>query len=459
MPIAQVESLDHEGHGVAHVEGKTIFIDGALTGETVEYSSYRKKPAFENAQISRVLSESSQRVTPKCQHFGVCGGCSMQHLEASAQVAAKQRVLEDNLWHIGKVKAERILPAIYGPTWGYRHRARLSARYVEKKGGMLVGFHEKRSSFIADMTKCEILPPHVSALLVPLRGLIAGLSISRRMPQVELAVGDKVTALVLRNMDPITPEDEARLADFAAKHSKPHPIQFWLQPKGPDTVFPLCPADAPKLTYTLPEFGIEMPYKPTEFTQVNPFINRVMVRRAIDLLDPQPGEAIADMFCGLGNFTLPIARRGAEVLGMEGSRQLCERAVENATHNGLQDKTRFTEANLFEMTEEGFLALGDFDRMLIDPPRDGAMELVKSIGLAMQRRPDALKRIVYVSCNPATLARDANVLVHVHGYKLKAAGIVNMFPHTAHVESMAWFERDPDFVRPAPVEEVNDANE
>lgn len=453
MPIAKIESLDHEGHGVAHVDGKTIFIDGALTGETIEYSSYRKKPSFENAQSIRVLKASSQRVNPKCQHFGVCGGCSMQHLEPSAQVAAKQRVLEDNLRHIGKVKAERILPAIYGPSWGYRHRARLSARMVEKKGGMLVGFHEKRSSFIADMTKCEILPPHVSALLVPLRGLIASLSISRRMPQIELAVGDNVTALVLRNMDPITEEDEQKLAEFAAAHSKPHPIQFWLQPKGPDTVFPLVPADAPRLTYSMPEFAIEMPYKPTEFTQVNPQINQVMVRRAIDLLDPQPGESIADMFCGLGNFTLPIARRGAQVLGMEGSKQLCERAVENATHNGLQDKTKFTEANLFEMTEEGFAGLGDFDRMLIDPPRDGAMELVKSIGLALKRRPDALKRIVYVSCNPATLARDASVLVNVHGYKLNAAGIINMFPHTAHVESIAWFERDPHFV-PKTAEEL-----
>ncbi|WP_374338782.1 23S rRNA (uracil(1939)-C(5))-methyltransferase RlmD [Leeia sp.] len=442
MPIAQIESLDHEGHGVAHVDGKTIFIDGALPGEVVEYSSYRKKPNFESAQAVRILQHSSQRVTPRCPHFGVCGGCSMQHLEPAAQVAAKQRVLEDNLWHIGKVKAERILPAIYGPTWGYRHRARLSARLVVKKGGMLIGFHEKRSSFIADMQSCEVLPRFVSNLLLPLRTLIASLSIAQRMPQIELAVGDDVTALVLRNMDPLTPADELQLQAFIQQHSTPdQPLQFWLQPKGPDTAYPLYPLDAPRLCYRLPEFSIEMPYKPTEFTQVNPHINQVLVKRAITLLDPQPGEQIADMFCGLGNFTLPIARRGAQVLGMEGSRQLCQRALENASHNDLSHLTRFTEANLFEIDEAGFAALGDFDRMLIDPPRDGAIELVKSLGIALARRPDALKRIVYVSCSPSTLARDAGVLVNVHGYRLMAAGVVNMFPHTAHVESIAWFER------------------
>ncbi|WP_028444530.1 23S rRNA (uracil(1939)-C(5))-methyltransferase RlmD [Chitinimonas koreensis] len=432
-PVAIIESLDFEGHGVAHVDGKTVFIDGALPFERVEYSSYRKKPGFENAQAVAILRESFMRVRPKCQHFGVCGGCSMQHVDASAQVAAKQRVLEDNLNRIGNVRAQTLLAPIYGPTWGYRHRARLSARYVAKKGTVLVGFHEKRSSFIADMQSCEILPKKISDLLLPLRELVMNLSIRERMPQVELAVGDAVDVLVLRVMEPLTPADEELVRAFADRHA----VQFWLQPKGPETAYPFHPLDAPALTYSLPEFDVVMPYKPTEFTQVNPHINRVLVGRALRLLDPQPGERVADLFCGLGNFTLPIARLGASVLGIEGSKQLVERAREGALKNGLAERTEFQVANLFEMTEEIMAGLGHFDRMLIDPPRDGAMEVCKSI--SAEHGP---RRIVYVSCNPATLARDANVLVHVKGYTLKAAGVVNMFPHTGHVESMAWFEKE-----------------
>ena len=431
--IAQVESLDFEGHGVAHIDGKTIFIDGALPFETVEYSTYRKKPNFENAQAMAILKESFVRATPRCPHFGVCGGCSMQHMEFTAQVAAKQRVLEENLKRIGNVETETLLPALYGPAWNYRHRARLSARHVAKKGTVLVGFHEKRSSFICDMTECHILPERISKQLPALRELVMQLSIRERMPQIELAAGDHVDVLVFRNMDAITPADETLFRDYADKWN----VQIWLQPKGPDTAHPLYPLDAPQLSYSLPEFGITMPYKPTEFTQVNPQINRVMVERALKLLDPQPSERIADMFCGLGNFTLPIARSGATVLGMEGSQQLVARALENAQKNGLDRHTEFAVANLFEMTEDWLARLGPFDRMLIDPPRDGAMELVKSIP-----EVGGPKRIVYVSCNPATLARDANVLVNVKGYKLKAAGVMNMFPHTAHVESMAWFEKE-----------------
>ena len=431
--IAQIESLDFEGHGVAHIDGKTIFIDGALPFETVEYSTYRKKPNFENAQAMAILKESFVRATPRCPHFGVCGGCSMQHMEFTAQVAAKQRVLEENLKRIGNVETETLLPALYGPAWNYRHRARLSARHVAKKGTVLVGFHEKRSSFICDMTECHILPERISKQLPALRELVMQLSIRERMPQIELAAGDHVDVLVFRNMDAITPADETLFRDYADKWN----VQIWLQPKGPDTAHPLYPLDAPQLSYSLPEFGITMPYKPTEFTQVNPQINRVMVERALKLLDPQPSERIADMFCGLGNFTLPIARSGATVLGMEGSQQLVARALENAQKNGLDRHTEFAVANLFEMTEDWLARLGPFDRMLIDPPRDGAMELVKSIP-----EVGGPKRIVYVSCNPATLARDANVLVNVKGYKLKAAGVMNMFPHTAHVESMAWFEKE-----------------
>jgi 23S rRNA (uracil1939-C5)-methyltransferase len=431
-PVATVESLDYEGHGVARVDGKTIFIDGALPFEVVEYSSYRKKPSFENAQAIAIHKQSFMRVNPKCQHYGVCGGCSMQHADASAQVAVKQRVLEDNLTRIGEVKPETMMTPIYGPTWGYRHRARLSARFVAKKGTVLVGFHEKRSSFIADMTRCEILPKKMSDMLVPLRELVMNLSIRERMPQIEIALGEHVDVLVLRVMEPLNEADEALVRTFADQHQ----VQFWLQPKGPDTAYPFYPLDAPQLSYSLPEFGIVMPYKPTEFTQVNPHINRVLVGRALRLLDPQPGERIADLFCGLGNFTLPIAGKGATVLGIEGSQQLVERARENAIKNGLAERTEFQVANLFEMTGEIMAGLGHFDRMLIDPPRDGAMEVCKSI--SAENGP---KRIIYVSCNPATLARDANVLVNVKGYALKSAGVVNMFPHTAHVESIAWFEK------------------
>lgn len=429
--IVKVLSLDQEGRGVAHADGKVIFIEGALIGETVTYSPYRKKPSFEMAQVDRVLTTSSMRVAPKCQHFGLCGGCSMQHLEAHAQVAVKQRILEDNLAHIGKVQAENILPPIHGQTWGYRERARLSVRYVEKKDRVLVGFHEKRSSFVADLRRCEILTPKIGNLLTALSELVYGLSIRSSIPQIEMAVGDAVYALVLRILEQPSPQDEDKLRAFADAHG----VQFWYQTKGPDTVRPFYPLDAPALAYSLPEFNVTMPFAPTEFTQVNSGINRVMIQRALRLLDPQPGERIADLFCGLGNFTLPIARSGAQVLGIEGSDALVRRARQNADYNGLGGQTEFMAMNLFEITPEKFAALGRFDKLLIDPPRDGAMELVKSLV-----GDDAPRRIVYVSCNPATLARDAAML-KLNGYTLKSAGVMNMFPHTSHVESIAWFER------------------
>ncbi len=427
-----IESIDQEGRGIAHADGKVIFIDGALIGERVTYSSYRKKPSFENAQVTAVLKQSFTRVQPKCSYFGVCGGCSMQHMDTSAQVAVKQRILEDNLQRIGKVKPETILPPIHGMPWGYRQRARLSARYVIKKGKVLVGFHEKRSSYIADMSGCEILPPKISRLLPLLAKLIEGLSIRDRLPQIELACGDKVDVLVLRIMEPLSENDGAALRAFADSHD----VQFWLQPKGPDTCHPFHPLDAPALTYLLPEFDIEMPFAPAEFTQVNHQLNRVMVHRALRLLDPQAQERIADFFCGLGNFTLPIARSGAQVLGIEGSAALVKRAVQCAAHNHLSGNTQFQAMNLFEMDEATLTRLGKFDKWLVDPPRDGAIELVKSITPQI-----APRRIVYVSCNPATLARDAEVLVNVHGFALKAAGVMNMFPQTSHVESIAVFEK------------------
>ena len=432
MPIGIIESLDHEARGITRLEGKTIFVEGALPGEKVEYTSFRRKPNYEVAQADRILKASPDRVAPKCPHYGSCGGCSMQHLDSTAQVAAKQRVLESNLWHLGRLRAEQLYAPIHGPAWGYRFRARFAARFVAKKGGMLIGFHERKSSYIADMTICPNLPPHVSKLLVPLRDLVAGLSISAAMPQVELAVGEHITALVLRNLEALTAADEARVKAFADRHD----VVFYLQPQGPATAYRFYPLEGPRLTYALPEYAIEHAFSPTEFTQVNHAVNRVLVRRAMALLDPRPGERIADMFCGLGNFTLPIARLGAQVVGVEGSRELVRRAGENAAANGLAEKVEYGVANLFEATPESLAALGRFDKMLIDPPREGALELVKAID------PEQAPRlIVYVSCNPSTLARDAAFLVSQKGYRLLGAGVVNMFPNTSHVESIALFER------------------
>lgn len=426
-----IESLDQEGRGIAHAEGKVIFIEGALTGEVVSYASYRKKPSFELAQMTTLHRAASIRVEPKCKHYGMCGGCSMQHLDSRVQVAVKQRILEDSLARIGKVKPESILPAIYGQAWGYRERARISAKYVIKKEKMLVGFHEKRSSFVADMQSCEILEPKVASLIQPLANLLAGLSIRDKLPQIEVAVGEHVYVLVLRIMAPLSAEDEIALRAFADQYE----VQFWLQTKGPETVVPFYPLDAPELTYSLPEFGVVMPFAPGEFTQVNSQLNRVMISRAMRLLNPQKGERIVDFFCGLGNFTLPIARSGAHVTGIEGSDALVKRAAQNAASNTLSANTEFSARNLFEMDEAALAALGRFDKWLIDPPRDGAMELVKSI--TPEIAPDL---IVYVSCNPATLARDAAELV-LRGYVLKSAGVMNMFPQTSHVESIAVFVR------------------
>lgn len=430
MPLADIESLDHEGRGVAHVDGKVVFIEGALPGEAVDYVSYRRKPSYEKAHVLRVLRASSQRVVPSCPHFGTCGGCSMQHLHLAGQTAAKQRVLEDALWHIARLKPEQLLPPISGTGWGYRLRARLSVRYVASKGGALIGFREKHSSYVALMDSCPVLPPHVSALIPALKVLVEGMSQPDRMPQIEVAVGGSRTVLLLRHLEPLTPDDLDRLRQFAEEHG----IIWYLQAGGLDTVVLFHPADASLLSYELPDFGLELLFHPTEFTQVNHGVNRMLVRRAMALLKPQPGERIADMFCGLGNFTLPIARMGANVLGVEGSAALVNRARQNATHNGLASRCDFAVANLFAATEESFVALGAFDKLLIDPPREGAIALVKA--LPAEAGP---RRIVYVSCSPATLARDAAVLVHEKGYRLLAAGIANMFPHTSHLESIALF--------------------
>ncbi|UDF34550.1 UNVERIFIED_ORG: 23S rRNA (uracil(1939)-C(5))-methyltransferase RlmD [Shinella sp. XGS7] len=447
----KVEALDLEAQGVArNTEGKVVFIDGALPGEEVQVSVGRKKNNWEQGTLMALRRESSQRVTPGCPHFGLhagaCGGCKMQHLHAGAQVAVKQRVVEDNLWHLGKVKPETLLRPIEGPTWGYRYRARFSVRYVAKKGVVLIGFHERKSRYVADMQVCKVVPASVSDLLMPLRELIASMEERDRLPQIELAMGDNgeatVMALVLRHLNPLPEGDKAKLRAFAAAHPA---VQWWLQPKGPDTV-QLLDEGGPELAYTLPEFGVRMPFKPTDFTQVNPHINSVLVGRALRLLQVRKDERVIDWFCGLGNFTLPLATQAREVLGIEGSEALVQRSRENARRNGLEAKTRFVARNLFEMTPELLAADGVADKWLVDPPREGAFALAKAVAdiaenpaLAPGWTPP--KRIVYVSCNPATLARDAGLLVNVAGYRCTAASAVNMFPHTAHVESIAVFER------------------
>ncbi len=455
-----IDALDIDAQGIARrPDGKVVFVEGALPGELVTANVHRKKNNWEAASLLGIHRESSQRVRPGCPHFGLhagaCGGCKMQHLDANAQVAVKQRVMEDNLWHLGKVKSELILRPIEGPAWGYRYRARFSVRYVIKKGEVLIGFHERKSRYVADMRQCPVLPSHVSALLLPLRELIHGMDARQTLPQIELAAGDTVTALVLRHLEPLSSGDTQKLRDFGKQHG----VQWWLQPKGPDTVH-LLEEGGPELSYALPDFGITMPFKPTDFTQVNPHINRVLVTRALRLLGAQKNERVIDWFCGLGNFTLPLATQAGQVLGIEGSETLVARARQNLERNRAGAITtlavEFAARNLFEMTAEVLAADGHADRWLIDPPREGAYALVQALAAIHQARlgtegaeplPENAKhwqpprRIVYVSCNPATLARDAGVLVDQAGYRCTAAGVVNMFPHTAHVESVAVFER------------------
>jgi 23S rRNA (uracil1939-C5)-methyltransferase len=448
----RVGSLDMDAQGIARrPDGKVVFIEGALPFEVVSVQVGRKKNNWEQGTVTEIHSESSQRVTPGCPHFGLhsgaCGGCKMQHLEASAQVAIKQRVLEDNLWHLGKVKADTMLRPIEGPTWGYRYRARMSVRYVIKKGEVLIGFHERKSRYIADMKVCRILPPHVSAMLMPLRALIADMEARETLPQIELACGDEVTAMVLRHLEPLSEGDLAKLRAFGEQHQ----VQWWLQPKGPDTVH-LLETRGPQLSYGLPDFGITMPFRPTDFTQVNPFINRVLVARALRLLQAQKNERVIDWFCGLGNFTLPIATQAAEVLGIEGAETLVARSRDNYARNQADRPegqplapTGFVARNLFEMTPEMLVADGTADKWLVDPPREGAFALSKALAELHENQElrqgwTPPKRIVYVSCNPATLARDAGLLVHRAGYRCVSAGVINMFAHTAHVESMAVFE-------------------
>ena len=427
-----IDSVDIQGRGVAKIDGKVTFVEDAITGEFVECDISKKKLSFNNAKVSTLLKSSPHRVVPQCEYFGRCGGCSMQHMDIGTQVSAKQRVLEDNFARIGKTKPGIIFAPIHGKQWAYRRRARLSARFVQKKNDVLVGFREKKSSFVTDMSSCNVLPKKMSLLIDPLRQLIFNLSIRNKIPQIEFADSESSSGLIFRVMDELSVDDKLKLKEFANIYK----IQIFLQPAGIESIFLYYPKkNNPSLSYFLPEFNLNIKFLPTHFTQVNFEINRVLVRRAISLLQPKPGEIIGDYFCGLGNFSLPVAARGAFVKGYESNSSLIDQASLNARENGLSSNTSFAVTDLFSDDPKIAQEINMLDKCLIDPPRDGASQLVAKI------RPTGPKVIVYISCNSATLARDAGVLVNVKGYKCKGVGIVNMFPNTSHFEAIAMFVR------------------
>ena len=452
-----IESMDLEAQGIAHrSDGKVVFVEGALPFERVTVNVHRKKNNWEQGTLKQILQASSQRIKAECasfgMHAGACGGCKMQHLNTPSQIAVKQRVLEDNLWHIGKVKPDLVLRPLQGPHWEYRYRARLSVRYVVKKSKVLIGFHERKSSYVADMTSCAVLPRRVSDMLLPLRELIANLSVRDQCPQIEVACGDQNTALILRHLAPLSDDDCLKLKAFSHQFQ----VEWWVQPKGLDSVAPLeaqgTYADDSRLYYELPAFYLKMYFRPTDFTQVNPAINKVLVSQAMRFLDIQPHDALVDWFCGLGNFTLPMATLAHQVTGVEGSQSLLNWAKKNWHRNNVARAAReeqllcdidFQEQNLFEITADSLKQYGPRSKWLIDPPREGAFALVKALTELIDEDTSWTPptRIVYISCNPATLARDAGLLVNVAGYRCSAAGMVNMFPHTAHVESIAVFDR------------------
>lgn len=426
----RIESLSHDGRGVARIEGKTAFVHGALPGERIHFERSRKRRDYDEGRALEVLEPAAERVEPRCPHFGVCGGCALQHYDSGAQIRAKQQILLDNLARIGKVEPGEVLAPLTGPVWGYRRRARLGAKLVRKKGRVLVGFREREAPFVTDATRCEVLDPRVGLLLEPLGELIHGLSIAARVPQIEVAVADNATALVLRNLASPSDADRAALADFGREHG----IEFYLQPGGYDTVAPLEEPATP-LHYRLPAQDVTIGFLPTDFIQINGELNRAMVNRALELLEVGPEHRVLDLFCGLGNFSLPLARHAAAVTGVEGDAALVARARGNAATNGLGN-VEFHVANLFEPEPGAPWLRGCYQRVLLDPPRAGAREVIAELPRL------APERIVYVSCHPGTLARDAGILVNEQGYRLAAAGVMDMFPHTAHVESIALFTRE-----------------
>ncbi len=424
----EIGALDHEGRGVARVDGKTLLVDGALPGEAVRFERVRRRRRYDEAVVVEILRPAPERVRPRCRHFGVCGGCSMQHADHATQLAAKGRIVADELARVGGVSPVRWLPPLAGPIWSYRRRARLGCKFVDRKGRALVGFRERGSPLLADLSRCEVLAAPVGDLIADLAALIGRLELRRRVPQIEVAVAENVTALVLRVLDPPAPSDLALLREFEARHG----VALYLQQGGLDTVTPLSPPATP-LMYRLPGLPAGIEFAPTDFVQVNGELNRLMVARAIELLEPRMGDQALDLFCGLGNFSLPLARHVAAVTGVEGDAALVARAAANATRNAIEN-ARFYVADLAAEPPQAAWAERRYDLVLLDPPRAGAREILPVI---VGCRP---RRIVYVSCHAGTLARDAGILVERHGYRLAAAGIMDMFPHTSHVEAIALFE-------------------
>lgn len=425
---ATVIELNHDGDGIVKA-GKTAFVAGALPGEAVRFERTRRHRQYDEARLLGIDQASPERVEPECPHFGVCGGCALQHLSVAGQLAHKQAEVAAALARIAKVEPAEWLAPIVSPAWRYRRRARLSARYVAKKGRALVGFRERRAPYVADIASCAVLAPPFDALITPLSGLLGSLDIREQVPQVEIAAGDAASAIVVRVLRPPTADDRAALAAFGRSHG----VAIYLQPGGPESVAALDGAGS-ELTYALPEFAIELAFLPTDFVQVNAAVNRALVARAAALLDAGPGDAVLDLFCGLGNFTLALARRAGRVLGIEGDSSLIARARANAARNGIGN-ARFEVANLAVegVGDRAWWGAG-CTHVLLDPPRAGAREVLAAIARLAPRR------VVYVSCHPGTLARDVGALVHEHGFELCAAGILDMFPHTAHVESMAVLE-------------------
>jgi len=425
---ADVVALSHDGRGVARVDGKVVFVADALPGERVVLRVTKRRRQMDEARLVDILVPSPDRVAPKCAHFGVCGGCSLQHLAPAAQLAAKQAQLLEDLERIGRVRPQRILEPLRGRSWGYRRRARLGVRFVHKKGRVLAGFREREKPYLADLRRCEVLVDELATLPADLAALVETLSVREHVPQVEVAAGDDAAALVFRVMKPPSPEDCAKLEAFGQSRG----VQVFLQPGGLDTIRPLIASPAP-LRYAIEGFGVEIEFGPSDFIQVNRDINTAMVAAAVAELGLEGGESVLDLFCGLGNFTLPLARRAARVVGVEGDEGLVERGRANAAKNGI-DNAAFHAANLFEPKGWGAWAAGRYDRVLLDPPRAGAREIVERMAHWSPRR------VVYISCHPGSLARDAGILAEALGYTLIAAGVMDMFPHTTHVESMAVFE-------------------
>ena len=426
----EIESLTHEGRGLAHLDGKAVFVDGALAGELVRFRYTRMQRRFDEGRVVEVLRPSAQRVEPRCPHFGVCGGCSLQHMEAGAQIGMKQEILADVFARIGNVEPDAWLPPLSAGAWGYRRKARLGVRYVPKKGRTLVGFRERGTSFITDLTRCEILHPRIGEKVQRIAEVVDRLSIRERIPQIEVAMGDTPCVLVIRVLEPPSDADIGLLETFGQEAG----FHIYLQEGGVETIRPL-PGQAIDLHYGLPAYQLRIDFEPTDFTQVNLELNRSMLDQAMDLLAPQPDERVLDLFCGLGNFSLPIARRAGEVVGVEGDEGLVQRARDNARANGLTNCT-FHSADLYGELDVAPWMQQRFGKALLDPPRSGALQILDLLPRL------GVEKIVYVSCFPSTLARDADRLVNALGYRMVAAGAMDMFPHTAHVESMAVFEKD-----------------